>query len=118
MNNSESFPNNDFCFTKDDCIESMNNINDATRYRGNYHFTWNKIKDLEGVELFSNATYKDGPITWKAVPGYDEDVFEDQHKEEMKKIDDLFSPLLDKEGEDNLNNDYSAIYSGSCSLKI
>ena len=52
----------------------------------------------------------DGPITWKVVPGYDKDVFEDQRKEEMKKINDLFSPLLDKEGEDNLNNDYSAIF--------
>ena len=43
LNNSKSFPNNDFCFTEDDFIEFVNNINDATRHRGNYHFTWNKI---------------------------------------------------------------------------
>ena len=28
----------------------------------------------------------------------------------MKKIDDSFSPILDEEGEDNLNNDYSTIF--------
>ena len=52
LNNSESLPNNDFCFTKDDFIESINNINDATRYRGNYHFTWNKIKLLKVSNIF------------------------------------------------------------------
>ena len=72
LNNSESFPNNNFCFTEDGFIESINNINDETRHRGNYHFTWNKIKDLEGVECISNIAHKDGPITWKAVPGCNE----------------------------------------------
>ena len=110
IENSDSFPNNDFCFTEDDFIESINNINDATRHRDNYNFTWNKIRDLEGVEYISNIDHKNGPITWKVVPGCDEGVFEDQHKEEMKKIDDLFSPILDEEGECNLNNDYSTIF--------
>ena len=63
LNNSESFPNNDFCFTEDDFIEFVNNINDATRHRGNYHFTWNRIKDLEGVEYISNTAHNDYPIT-------------------------------------------------------
>ena len=110
MKNSDSFPNNDFCFTEDDFIESINNINDATRHRDNYNFTWNKIRDLEGVEYISNIDHKEGPITWKVVPGCDEGVFEDQHKEEMKKIDDLFSSILDEEGECNLNNDYSTTF--------
>ena len=63
LNNSELFPDNDICFTEDDFIESINNINDVTRHRGNYNFTWNKIKDLEGVEYIYNTAHKDGPIT-------------------------------------------------------
>ena len=99
MKNSDSFPNNNFCFTEDDFIESINNINDATRHRDNYNFTWNKIKDLEGVEYIYNTAHKDGPITWKVVPGCDEDMFEDQRKEGVKKIDDLCSPIVDEEGD-------------------
>ena len=37
-------------------------------------------------------------------------MFEDQRKEEIKKIDDLFSPILDEEGDNNLDNDYSTIF--------
>ena len=49
-------------------------------------------------------------MTWKVIPGCDEDVFEDQRKEEMKKIYDLISPILDEEGEDNLNNNNFTIF--------
>ena len=77
LNNSESFPNNDFCFTEDDFIEFVNNINDATRHRGNYHFTWNRIKDLEDVEYISNTAHNYYSITWKVISSCDEDVFED-----------------------------------------
>ena len=49
-------------------------------------------------------------MTWKVIPGCDEDVFEDQRKEEMKKIYDLISPTLDEEGEDNLNNNNFTIF--------
>ena len=110
MNNSESFPNNDFYFTEDDFIESINNINDATRHRGNYYFTWNKIKDFESDEYISNIAHKDGPITWKVVLGCDKDMFEGQRKEELKNIDDLFSPILDEKGKYILNNDYSTTF--------
>ena len=37
-------------------------------------------------------------------------MFEDQRKEEMKEIDDLISPILDEEGEDNLNNNNFTIF--------
>ena len=42
--------NNDFFFTEGDFIESINDVNDATRHCDKYLFTWNKIKDLEGIE--------------------------------------------------------------------
>ena len=35
-----SHPNNDFCFTEDDFIDSVNNMNDATRHRSNYNSIW------------------------------------------------------------------------------
>ena len=63
LNDSELFPNNDFCFTTDEFIESINNINDETRYRGNHNITWSRNKDLEIVEYIPNAAYKDDPIT-------------------------------------------------------
>ena len=44
VNNSDSFPNNDFFFTEEDFIESLHNINDTARHRGNYNCTWNKLK--------------------------------------------------------------------------
>jgi len=30
----EAMPNNDFCFTEDDFLESVTEMNDATRHRG------------------------------------------------------------------------------------
>ena len=38
-----SHPNNDFCFTEDDFIDSVNNMNDATRHRSNYNSIWDHI---------------------------------------------------------------------------
>ena len=67
LNDSELFPNNDFCFTTDEFIESINNINDETRYRGNHNITWSRNKDLEIVEYIPNAAYKDDPITQKVI---------------------------------------------------
>ena len=110
LNNNESFPNNDLYFTVNYFIESINNINNAIRHCDNYHFIWSRIKDLEGIESISNTYHKDGPITQKVIPGYDEDMFEDQRKEEMKKMGDLFLHVLDEEGEDNHNNDYCTMF--------
>jgi len=38
-----SHPNNEFCFTEDDFIDSVNNMNDATRHRSNYNSIWDHI---------------------------------------------------------------------------
>ena len=58
-----SHPNDDVYFTGDDFIDSVNNMNDATRYRSNYKSIWDQIKALDGVEYASGDNHKDGPIT-------------------------------------------------------
>ena len=74
-------PDNDFCFTEDDFIDSVNNINDATRHRSNYNSIWDQIKALDGVEYISGDNHKDGPITWKVIYSCNDDAFEETRKE-------------------------------------
>ena len=54
-----SHPHNDFCFTVDDFIESLNNMNDATKHRINYKNTWDQIKALDGVEYVLGVNHMD-----------------------------------------------------------
>ena len=43
--------NNNFCFTKDDFLESVTRMNDTTRNRGVCHNVWKNTEDLEGKEV-------------------------------------------------------------------
>ena len=61
-----NLPNNDFCFTEDDFLESLSNMNDATRHRGKWRDVWKIIKHPEGEEVAcQNAA--DGKVTWKVI---------------------------------------------------
>ena len=48
---TEATPNTDFCFTKDVFLESITEINDATRHLVVWHKTWKKFNELEGEEI-------------------------------------------------------------------
>ena len=41
-------PNNDFCFTEADFIDTQTAMNDATRHQGTHTTTWTAIKALKG----------------------------------------------------------------------
>ena len=52
-----SHPNNDFCFTEDDFIDSVNNMNDATRHRSNYNSIWDHITKNNTIQ-YNTIQYK------------------------------------------------------------
>ena len=54
-------PNNDFCFTEDDFLQSFTVMNDTTRHRGFCHNSWKKIRELDGKEVTCRNT-KDGKV--------------------------------------------------------
>ena len=76
-----SHPDNDFCFTEDDFIVSVNNMNDATRHWSNYNSIWDQIKALDGVEYISGDNHKDGAITWKVIYSCNDGAFGETRKE-------------------------------------
>ena len=49
-------PNNDFCFTPEDFIETRNESNVATRHAGVYNSAWNHIKQLVGQTVESKSS--------------------------------------------------------------
>ena len=55
-----SYPNNAFCFTEDDFIDSVINMNDATRHRSNYNSIWDHIT--------KNNTIQYNTIQYKTIP--------------------------------------------------
>ena len=95
----QSLPNNDFCFTEDDFLESVTGMNDATRHRGVWHNAWKKITELEGKEIECNNA-KDGKVVWKVIKECDEDAFRYIREREIKMIvDKSFDPLIPQERE-------------------
>ena len=80
-------PNNDFCFTEADFLETRKNFNDATRHRGVYNESWAKIRALEGKEVIkSHGT--DGAIRWIVVLSecIEDDVFRETRERELDYI--------------------------------
>ena len=55
----ESIPNTDFCFSKEDFIETQMQMNDATRHQGNRNAAWTAIKELKDKVVDCSNT-KDG----------------------------------------------------------
>ena len=80
-----SMPNNDFCFTEDEIIETRQQMNDAVMHQGTYMDACSKIKALENHELTVTSA-KEGALKWKVVPNVVYDDFEEIWKEEEKYI--------------------------------
>ena len=99
-----SHPNNNLCFIEDDVIESINNMNNATRHRSNYNNMWDEIKSLDIVEYVSGINHTDGPIIWKVISSCDDDSFEETCKEELKSIIDIVPLESESEDEDGRGN--------------
>ena len=91
-------PNNDFCFTEDDFLESLSNMNDATRHRSKWRDAWHIIKGLEGEEVAcQNAA--DGKVTWKVISECDEDIFASIRIQELDIFKKRFNPMIKNEAE-------------------
>ena len=88
-------PNNDFCFTEDDFIETRQQMNDAVRHQGTYMDAWSKIKALENHELTVTSA-KDGALKWKVVPNVVHDDFEQIRNEEENYIQSKNSVYIDE----------------------
>ena len=85
--NTNSTPNNDFCFTQEDFLEAQSGHNDATRHRSRIQEVWNEIKKLEGEEITVESA-KDGKIVWKVVTAVTSDEMTPiiKREEEFSKI--------------------------------
>ena len=91
-------PNNDFCFTEDDFLESVTNMNDATRHRSKWRDAWKIINELEGEEVMcQNAA--DGKVAWKVVSECDEDIFLSIRTRELELMKKSFDPMIKDESE-------------------
>ena len=77
----DNSPNNDFCFTEEDFIETQTERNDATRHQGIQNTTWTAIKELKS-EVVNCKSTKDGVCEWTVVESVDEDVFENVREQE------------------------------------
>ena len=109
-------PNNDFCFTEDDFLESLSNMNDATRHRSKWHDAWQIIKGLEGEEVAcQNAA--DGKVTWKVISKCDEDIFASIRIRELEIFKKKFNPIIENEPETS-DSFPVAIDSGMCGHKV
>ena len=74
-------PNNDFCFTEADFIETRTAMNDAMRHQGTHTTTWTAIKALKGeVVETRNAEY--GNCIWTVIEECNEDIFEEVREKE------------------------------------
>ena len=90
----EGLPNNDFCFTEADFLETRNQMNDATRHQGSYNEAWDIIRNLVGEEIQTTST-KYGNLKWKVVPSTSilDDEFEMTRKEESQSLKERIVPL-------------------------
>jgi len=86
----EAMPNNDFCFTEDDFLELVTEMNDSTRHRGVWHNAWKEIHELEREEaVYQNA--KECKVTWKVIKECDEDLFEEVRLKESDLLQKSFT---------------------------
>ena len=69
-----ALPNNDFCFTTEDFIETRSQMNEATRHHGTYLNAWQDIQRLLGEEVEVGNT-SSGMIVWKIVKSVNDDEF-------------------------------------------
>ena len=101
-------PNNDFCFTEADFIETRTAMNDAMRHQGTHTTTWTAIKALKGeVVETRNAEY--GNCSWTVIDECNEDIFEEvREKEELLYKKQNFYNIIDND--DAKDEDYSKLF--------
>lgn len=78
-NQEESLPNNDFCFSEEDFLETAA-TNDAMRHQGAYRDAWATIKSLEGTSV--EVPSQQGNLKWTVVQNVEEDEFKEVQEEE------------------------------------
>ena len=110
----EGLPNNDFCFTEADYLETRKQMNDATRHhQGSYHDAWTAIKALEGYKLVTTST-KMGSLKWTVVSSESvvEDEFVEVRKNELRSIHEKVVPMISDEDLDKFTceNDFNAAF--------
>lgn len=84
-------PNNDFCFTPEDFIETRNESSAATRHAGVYNSAWNHIKQLAGQTVESKSSK--GNVVWTIVDAVEDDFF----KKRLQLFKEKFCPVIDEE---------------------
>lgn len=90
----EGLPNNDFCFTEADFLETRNQMNDATRHQGSHNEAWDTIRSLVGTEVQTTSS-KYGNLKWVVVPStsISDDEFETIRKAELQCLKEKVVPL-------------------------
>ena len=90
----EGLPNNDFCFTEADFLETRNQMNDATRHQGSHNEAWDTIRSLVGTEVQTTSS-KHGNLKWVVVPStsISDDEFETIRKAELQCLKEKVVPL-------------------------
>ena len=90
----EGLPNNDFCFTEADFLETRNQMNDATRHQGTFHEAWSAIRALEGREVMTTSS-KFGDLIWTVVPStsLNEDKFAEIRQNELRSMKEKVIPI-------------------------
>ena len=70
---SVSAPNNDFCFTEANFVNTVNTdeTNKVVRHQAKHSRAWEEIKSLEGEEILCGSG--EDKILWKVVEGVYED---------------------------------------------
>lgn len=94
----ECHPNNDFCFTEADFLETRNQMNDATRHHGSYHAAWDRIQSLEG-QVVETTNSKFGNMKWTVVKSdsITDDVFKIRRKEEVRSLEENILPMREED---------------------
>ena len=99
---NNNHPNNNFCFTQEDFLETQYQMNDATRHHGSYNEAWDTIKALEG-KVIETSNAKMGKMQWTVVASESivQDNFSFIEQDELRRHKEKMVPL--KSNEDILN---------------
>ena len=113
-------PNNDFCFTPEDFIETRAESNVATRHAGAYSKAWNDIKALIGETVESRSSK--GNVQWTIVDAAEEDHFCQRRTAELLYFKEKFSPSVNGDivfhNLDDLSIAFWKLWPGNVDLEV
>ena len=109
LSQDELHPNNYFCFTEADFLETVSNISTASKYHKVRSDAWSKIKELVGKEIEVKSKKRDGTITWKVVPGVFDDEFTKRREQEESSFKSPHIPLSGYQEEESTEK-YSKMF--------